>query len=102
MEIRDSAETLKAFLGISSTASTRSQQVPGSKGIEAKHAVSGDQATVSQLGLEISHEINNDVRMERVVAIQQALAAGTYKVPATAVADRMIDAMLTRGISSGK
>ena len=34
------------------------------------------------------------VRMEKVAAIQAALAAGTYDVPASAVASKLVDAML--------
>jgi anti-sigma28 factor (negative regulator of flagellin synthesis) len=32
--------------------------------------------------------------MDKVTAIQAALAAGTYDVPASAVASRVVDAML--------
>lgn len=34
------------------------------------------------------------VRMEKVAPVQAALAAGTYNVPARAVAAKMVDAML--------
>ena len=34
--------------------------------------------------------------MEKVAEIQQALASGTYNVPAAAVAGKMIDQMLGR------
>ncbi|HTX42212.1 MAG TPA: flagellar biosynthesis anti-sigma factor FlgM [Acidobacteriaceae bacterium] len=37
---------------------------------------------------------DSDVRMDKVISVQQALAAGTYSVPAGAVADKMIDQML--------
>lgn len=37
------------------------------------------------------------VRLEKVAAIQSALAAGTYSVPAAAVASKLIDAMLGGG-----
>jgi hypothetical protein len=36
--------------------------------------------------------------MDRVAAIQQALAAGTYEVPATMVADKVIDSMIEAGL----
>jgi len=38
-----------------------------------------------------------DVRMDKVAAVQAALAAGTYDVPAAAVAGKVIDAMLAGG-----
>jgi hypothetical protein len=39
--------------------------------------------------------IGEGVRMEKVVAVQEALLAGSYSVPAKAVAAKMLDAMLT-------
>jgi flagellar biosynthesis anti-sigma factor FlgM len=35
-----------------------------------------------------------DVRAGRVAELQQAIAAGTYSVPASAVADKLIESML--------
>jgi negative regulator of flagellin synthesis FlgM len=35
-----------------------------------------------------------EVRMDKVASIQAALAAGTYNVPAAAVASRVVDSML--------
>jgi hypothetical protein len=35
-----------------------------------------------------------------VAAVQAALAAGTYSVPASAVASRVIDSMLTAGLAA--
>ncbi len=35
------------------------------------------------------------VRTEKVTAVQPALAAGTYNVPASAVASKVMDAMLS-------
>jgi negative regulator of flagellin synthesis FlgM len=37
-----------------------------------------------------------DVRLDKVAEIQQALAAGSYQVPSSAIADKMIGAMLSR------
>jgi negative regulator of flagellin synthesis FlgM len=37
---------------------------------------------------------DSDVRMDKVAEIQQALASGSYNVPASAVAGKMIDQML--------
>jgi len=36
--------------------------------------------------------------MDKVAAIQRALAAGTYEVPATMVADKVIDSMIEAGL----
>ncbi|HEY1808278.1 MAG TPA: flagellar biosynthesis anti-sigma factor FlgM [Acidobacteriaceae bacterium] len=37
---------------------------------------------------------DSDVRMDKVAEVQKALAAGTYSVPSSDVANRMIDTML--------
>jgi negative regulator of flagellin synthesis FlgM len=36
----------------------------------------------------------DDVRTEKVAALQAAIASGTYNVPASAVADKLIESML--------
>ena len=41
------------------------------------------------------------VRMDKVTAVQAALAAGSYSVPATALAGKLVDAMLSGSIGSG-
>jgi negative regulator of flagellin synthesis FlgM len=54
-----------------------------------------DQATLSSAAsLAAAAAPDSDVRMEKVTAIQQALASGTYNVPASEVAGKMIDQML--------
>jgi negative regulator of flagellin synthesis FlgM len=54
-----------------------------------------DRATVSAAGAQISQPGSDaDVRWEKVAAIQQALADGTYDVPASEVATKMVDSML--------
>jgi negative regulator of flagellin synthesis FlgM len=65
----------------------------GAKG-EANE-LSGDCATLSSAGSEVSTGSDSDgVRMDKVAAVQAALASGTYSVPASAVASKMVDAML--------
>jgi negative regulator of flagellin synthesis FlgM len=54
-----------------------------------------DQATLSSAAsVAAAAAPDSDVRMDKVTAIQQALANGTYNVPATEVAGKMIDHML--------
>ncbi|WP_348261384.1 flagellar biosynthesis anti-sigma factor FlgM [Telmatobacter sp. DSM 110680] len=95
MEIRNNAEALKAFLGVSSPASAQAQQVRSNESNTVQAGFAGDQATLSQAGTEVSQSAALEgVRADRVMTIQQALAAGTYNVPASAVADKVIDSML--------
>jgi negative regulator of flagellin synthesis FlgM len=57
--------------------------------------LSADQATLSNAGSEVSQSAGTDgVRMDKVAAVQSALAAGTYSVPASAVASKLVDAMM--------
>src|SRR5579859_6632789 len=103
MEVRNSADALKAFLGVpSSPASTTHLGKSGDSSL-AQTALAGDQATVSQVGAEVSQAVAQEgVRSERVAAIQQTLAAGTYGVPSGKVADKVIDAMLAGGFDTIK
>jgi negative regulator of flagellin synthesis FlgM len=55
-----------------------------------------DSATLSSAASEMSDTAAGEgVRTEKVIAVQQALAAGTYAVPASAVASKVMDAMLS-------
>lgn|ERR1700742_2392277 len=56
-----------------------------------------DRATLSAAAsLAAAASPDSDVRMDKVSAIQQALATGSYSVPASEVAGKMIDQMLGR------
>jgi flagellar biosynthesis anti-sigma factor FlgM len=102
MEIRNSAEALKAFLGVTTSASTHGQQVRNSDNVAMQTAFAGDQATLSHAGTEVSQgAAQGDIRAGKIAAIQQALAAGTYSVAASAVASKVMDAMLGADIESG-
>lgn len=77
MEIRRSFKRLKTILGVN-------QAMPASGAAARK-----DRATLSTA--------EAGVRVEKVVAMQSAIAAKTYNVPASAVASKMVDAMLAGG-----
>lgn len=67
---------------------------PQRSGAETVSAA-GDQATLSPAA-SMAAEAAQDpgVRMDKVTAVQEAIAAGTYNVPSSAVAGKMIDQML--------
>ncbi len=95
MEIRNSLEGLKSLLGVNATgpAATEAKGQVGSGS-----ALNTDRATVSNAASEVAQAAAEDgVRTEKVTSIQAALAAGTYSVPASAVAAKMVDAMLGSG-----
>jgi flagellar biosynthesis anti-sigma factor FlgM len=103
MEIRNNADALKALLGVSSSPVASRQAAKNGEGSAVQTALTGDQASVSQVGAEVSQVAAQDgVRSEKVAAIRQAVVAGTYSVAPGAVADKVIDAMLAGGLGSVK
>ena len=95
MEIRNTTEDLKALLGVAAPSSSKTQQVRSGSSAE-QGALAGDRATLSGAGTEVSLSAADDaVRMDRVEAVRVALAAGTYQVPAGAVATKLVDAVLS-------
>jgi negative regulator of flagellin synthesis FlgM len=93
MDVRNNLDGLSSILGVQ-TPSTASASTRGGTQA-ASGGLTGDHATLSSAGSEVSLEGAGDgVRMDKVAAVQAALAAGTYRVPASAVATKMVDAML--------
>jgi flagellar biosynthesis anti-sigma factor FlgM len=102
MEIRNNAEALKAFLGVSSSTSAKAPQIRGNEAVAGQTALAGDQATLSHAGTEILHSAADaSVRADKVTTIRGALAAGNYNIEASAVAGKVIDAMLGGSFGSG-
>jgi negative regulator of flagellin synthesis FlgM len=94
MDIRSSLEGLKSLFGTPEAAPATTAQ-PKSGSTAGGSALSSDQATFSSAGSEVSQTAGGtEVRMDKVASIQAALAAGTYNVPASAVASKVVDSML--------
>jgi len=101
MDIRNSLDGLRSLLGVNPTAPS----APQGKGSTSATPSSfdGDQATFSSTASEVLQAaLGEGVRAEKVAAVQAALAAGTYSVPASAVASRVIDSMLTAGLAASQ
>jgi negative regulator of flagellin synthesis FlgM len=93
MDIRNSLDGLKSLLGVNPPAPAATQQ--RSNVAAGGSALASDRATLSNAGSEVSQTASeSDVRTEKVFAVQAALEAGTYNVPASVVASKMVDAML--------
>jgi len=94
MDIRTSLDGLRNLLGVPAAAVS-----PSKTGSTATAGgLSSDRATFSSAASEVALTATEaDVRTDRVSGIQAALAAGTYNVPASAVASKMVDAMLGNG-----
>jgi negative regulator of flagellin synthesis FlgM len=94
MDIRNSLDGLKTLLGVTPPATS----APHSANTTSAAGASGlgsDSATFSNAGSEVSLTAADDgVRTDKVASVQAALAAGSYNVPASAVASKMVDAML--------
>jgi negative regulator of flagellin synthesis FlgM len=72
-------------------------EAPGKTGAAAAQNADsgGDKATLSAAAsFAAAAAPDSDVRMEKVAEIQQALASGTYSIPASQIAGKMIDQML--------
>ena len=93
MDTRNNLDGLKSLLGVDSTAPTAARPTRNQRAEES--ALGSDRATLSSAASEVSQAAQEDVvRTEKVTSIQAALAAGTYEVPASAVAAKVVDAML--------
>jgi flagellar biosynthesis anti-sigma factor FlgM len=102
----DGISSLQKMLGgLQQTGATKTSETTGVQGAgaasQAKGAVatslSGamDHASLSAAGAKASQATEtDDVRMDKVVALQKAIAGGTYSVPASAVADKIVEEML--------
>ena len=94
MDTRNSLDGLKSLLGVDSTAPATGRSSRNPRAEES--ALGSDRATLSSAASEMSQAAREDVvRTEKVASIQAALSAGTYDVPVSAVASRIVDAMLT-------
>ncbi len=97
MDIRSSLDGLRSLLGVSQSASSSAQLAKQAR-ITGAGPFSADHATLSSAGSIVSQSLTDDgVRMDKVASIQAAIEAGAYNVPASAVASKMVDAMLARG-----
>lgn len=97
MDIRNHLDAVRSLLGVDATSAASVQ--PAKQAATASITALGtDQATLSSAGSTVlSTASGSDVRADKVAAIQSALAAGTYHVPASAVASKVVDSMLGKG-----
>src|ERR1700687_3432377 len=97
MDIRSSLDGLKTLLGVTPAQTTAPQRSKAGPQVEGS-SLSSDRATVSSAASEVaSSAAEGGVRTDKVAEIQASLEAGTYNIPASAVAAKMVDAMLGRG-----
>jgi negative regulator of flagellin synthesis FlgM len=98
MNMSSSLEGLRSLLGVNATgpaATPAENPVRSNAPATEGGSTFNDLATLSSAGSQVSATASGDgVRMDKVAAIQSALAAGTYNVPASAVASKVMDSMM--------
>ncbi|MFZ0339198.1 MAG: flagellar biosynthesis anti-sigma factor FlgM [Terracidiphilus sp.] len=100
MDIRNSLDGLGSLLGLNPTAPSASQSKGNASA--ARSSFDSDQATFSSAASAVSQSASGEnVRADKVAAVQAALTDGTYSIPASAVASKVIDSMLAAGLTSG-
>ena len=93
MDIRNSLDGLKSLLGVTPPDTARTQ--PKGNPATAGAGLSNDRATFSSAASEVSLTAAEPaIRTDKVASVQAAIAAGTYNVPASAVASKVVDSML--------
>jgi negative regulator of flagellin synthesis FlgM len=95
MDIRNSLDGLKSLLGVNPAVASAPQSKSSAGAAASGSAFDSDRATLSSAANEVAQAVSDEgVRPDRVAAVQSALAAGTYNVPASAVASKVVDSML--------
>jgi negative regulator of flagellin synthesis FlgM len=90
MNVRNGIEGLSQILPAQSATAAKSSTTSQSG------RVGEDKANVSALATHVAQSAaTSDVRMDKVTSIQNALQAGTYHVPASDVAQKIIASMLS-------
>lgn len=98
MDISSSLDGLRSLLGVNQTDTPAPQGKGSGSAATGTSSFDTDRATFSSAASEVSQAAAGDgARMDKVAAVQSALAAGTYSVPATSVASKLVDAMLAGG-----
>jgi len=97
MDIRSSLDGLKTLLGVNPAAPSAPSRPQAGKPAGGG-SLTSDSATLSSAGSEVAQAASDGgVRAEKVAEIQAAIQSGTYSVPASAVASKMVDSMLNGG-----
>jgi flagellar biosynthesis anti-sigma factor FlgM len=97
MSIRSGLDGLMTILGVTPAGPASPERTKGGQAAE-RSSLTNDSASVSSAASQVAlTAAEGSVRAEKVAAVQAALAAGTYEVPASAVASKVIDTMLGRG-----
>ena len=94
-----SLQSLLTQLNTNETKTTSTDKTQGTQasatGSVTAQASRVDQASLSAAGgLAASSAGDSDVRTDKVAQLQQAIASGTYNVPASDVASKLVESLL--------
>ncbi len=88
------ALTASSTTSLSTTAIQGGSQPSLASGASATSTSISDQASLSTTSTLLAQALNaSDVRLDKVDSLQQAIASGSYHVPAAAVADSLLQSM---------
>jgi negative regulator of flagellin synthesis FlgM len=81
---------------VAASSTARTARTDASVGTQTGVSASGvDQARVSGTANVVAQALSgSDVRMDRVTSLQSAIAAGTYNVPASDVASKLLSSLM--------
>jgi len=90
MNVRNDIENLSQILA------SQPAQPAAARSTQPAVQEDADTAQVSSVAAQVVQSAgDSDVRLDKVASIQAALQAGTYQVPASAVAQKVIESLLT-------
>jgi negative regulator of flagellin synthesis FlgM len=93
MNVNNNLQSVQSLFPETDIAKTQ----PAGQAAATEPASGADDATLSSAAtLALQSAPDADVRMDKVAQVQQALAAGTYNVPSSEVAGKMIQQMLEK------
>ena len=89
------AQVLQGLLGQSDRVAAAKKDISTDSTIATRQSDSAKFSSAASSLSQVAGSTTDDVRTAKVAAIQSAIAAGTYSVPADAVADKLIQHLLS-------
>jgi len=97
MDIRIDLTNSPQINSVASTSVSDSAEAQPSAGSLGSNQLSADTATVSQISDLVAQAMNQpEVRTDKVEAIKAQIAAGTYEIDPSKIADAIIDSALDK------
>jgi flagellar biosynthesis anti-sigma factor FlgM len=99
MDTSNNLDAVRSLLGVNA-ATAKAQPAKSGAATAANAELGADKATLSEAGSGAAFlSSDSDVRADKVAAVKSAIDSGGYQTPASAVAAKVVDAMLGKGNS---